>query len=127
MTDLRIRGIFDSELPQTEWRSHLRFVVHPHFGDLLHRDFLRVPVGARFGLTDRWDVSADVEGYFSHGLKADAFGAHAGLSGLWLSTKYHWGEWLRPHVEAASGLSFARPIGRLRRKLPTGFAISPRS
>lgn len=109
--DLRIRGVFDSELPQTEWRSQLRFVVHPHFGDLTHRNFLRVPVGVRFGLTERWEADADLEGYFSHGLKADGFGEHAGMSGLRIATKYRWGEWLLPHIAAASGISFAQPVG----------------
>jgi hypothetical protein len=118
--DLRIRGVFDSELPQTEWRSQLRFVVHPHFGDLTRRNFLRVPLGVRFGLTERWEADADFEGYFSHGLKADSFAEHAGMSGVRVGTKYRWGEWLLPHVAAASGISFAQPIGKPPEEITDG-------
>ena len=51
--ELRIRGIFDSALPGTERKNSLRLIVHPHFGDLHARDFLRVPLGLRYGVNER--------------------------------------------------------------------------
>src|SRR4051812_21506071 len=57
----RVRGLFDVDLPKTIEKFNMKLAVHPHFGDLIHRGYLRVPVGVRVGLNDRTEVSAEVE------------------------------------------------------------------
>jgi hypothetical protein len=108
--DVRIRGIFDTELPRTEWRRHLRLIFHPHFGDFSRHDFLRIPLGFRYGLTDQWEATAEIEGYLAHGFGAQRFGSSAGIGSIRLATKYHWTEWLQPFVDTAAGISIAAPL-----------------
>ena len=66
--ELRIRGVFDTALPGVEKKNRLKLIIHPHFGDLHRRDYLRVPLGVRYGLTQNWEITGEVEAYFAHGL-----------------------------------------------------------
>ncbi|WP_221031388.1 hypothetical protein [Actomonas aquatica] len=108
--EVQIKGVFDTELPRTERKHYLRLIVHPHFGDLHRKDHLRAPVGVRYGLTENWEVSAAVEGYFSHGLGGiDPF-AEAGLSELQFGTKYRPDWTLLAGWEMALGLDYSHPL-----------------
>lgn len=109
--DLRIRGIFNSVLPRTEKKHSLRLIVHPRLGDLTKRDHLRTVLGFRYGITTRWEATAEVDAYFSHGLKAERFFEESGFSTLRLGTKYRLGEILGLGWETATGVNFAQPIG----------------
>ncbi|MBI2813790.1 MAG: hypothetical protein HYX71_05865 [Opitutae bacterium] len=109
--DLRVRGIFNSALPRTEKKNSLRLIVHPRLGDLTKRDNLRTVLGFRYGLTTRWEATAEVDAYFSHGLKAKGFFAESGFSTFRLGTKYRLGEGFTPGWDTAVGLDFAKPIG----------------
>ena len=109
--DLRIRGVFNSVLPRTEKKHSLRLIVHPHLGDLTKRDHLRTALGFRYGITTRWEASAEVDAYFSHGLKAKGFFEESGFSTLHLETKYRLGEIFGLGWETSIGVDFAQPIG----------------
>src|SRR4051812_18917320 len=61
----RVRGLFDVDLPRTVEKFHAKVIVHPHFGDFLHRGYVRVPVGVRLGLSDRTEISTEVESYLT--------------------------------------------------------------
>lgn len=50
----------------------VRYYARPHFGDFIHRDYLRLPVGARAKLTEHVELNTEIEGYFTHGLKDSA-------------------------------------------------------
>jgi hypothetical protein len=108
---LRIGGILDTSLPGTERRNALRFVFHPHFGDLVHRDFLRIPLGLRYGVTSRWELNGETTAYFAHGLRGSAFGERVGVSDLRLGTKFNLGETPFAEWETALGVDFVRPVG----------------
>ncbi len=71
-------------LPSFDRNGSLRLYVRPHFGDFIHRDYVRVPVGARAKVSENIESSAELQGYFTHGL-SDAAGY--GLSTLRLGTK----------------------------------------
>lgn len=108
---LRIRGIFDAALPGTERKNSLRLIFHPHLGDLMKRDHLRTPLGLRYGLTRNWEVTGEVETYFSHGLKATGLGKNWGLSQMHLGTKYRLGDRRIGGWETALGFDYTRPLG----------------
>ena len=86
--DVELRGVFEGVLPGTEEKNHLSLLVHPHFGDFHRKSYLRIPVGLRYGLWDNWDVSMELEGYFSHGLKDVSAFDQMGLSAFHVTTKY---------------------------------------
>ncbi|HWA28032.1 MAG TPA: hypothetical protein VG734_20440, partial [Lacunisphaera sp.] len=110
--DLRIKGVFETALPKTERKSSLRLIVHPHLGDFSERDHLRTELGIRYGLTDHWEATAEMETFFTHGLKQGGFFSDYGLSGLHLGTKYQLGRSMIPGWETALGIDWSRPTGR---------------
>jgi hypothetical protein len=109
--DLRVRGIFNSVLPRTERKHALRLIVHPRLGDLTKRDNLRTALGFRYGITAVWEATAEVDAYFSHGLKEKTFFEESGFSTLRLGTKYRLGEIVAPGWDTSVGVDFAEPIG----------------
>lgn len=109
--ELRLRGVFDTALPQTERKHALKLIFHPHFGDFTQRDELRIPLGLRYGLSQNWEVTGEVEGYFSHGLGDRSFFDEAGLSLLHLGTKYHWDKSPWEGWDTAAGVDYTMTIG----------------
>ena len=109
--DLRVRGIFNSVLPRTEKKHSLRLIVHPHLGDLTKRDDIRTALGFRYGITTRWEATAEVDAYFSHGLKNKSFFEESGFSTVHLGTKYQLGKIFRLGWETSAGVDFSQPIG----------------
>lgn len=108
---LKLPGIFNTDLPRTEHKSSVRFIFHPHFGDLTRRSHQRVPFGLRWGATQNLELSGEVESYFAHGLGHEKFGSAAGFSGLRGGMKYHWTDWLKPWLDSATGVNVAQPVG----------------
>lgn len=109
--ELRIKGVFDSALPRTEKKNNLRFIVHPHFGDFHRRDYLRMPLGLRYGLTKNWEITGEVESYFSHGFGSKGWFDEAGFSNVHFGTKYNLGQKLWDGWDTAVGVDYMRPIG----------------
>lgn len=108
--DLKIPGIFESALPRTERKNSLRLIVHPHLGDLWEEDHLRTALGVRYGVTRRWEITSEVDAYFSHGLGDKKFFADEGFSSLHLGTKYAFGDPFKVGWETAVGFDWSRPI-----------------
>lgn len=109
--EMKIRGVFNSSLPGTQRKNSLRLSFHPRVGDVLKRDHVRVPLGLRYGLTDRWEITGSIEGYFSHGLRDAAWFDRSGLSKTGLGTKYRLGQLGDSAWKGAVGLDFSTPIG----------------
>lgn len=108
---LRIRGVFNTALPGTEKKNSLRFIFHPHFGDFTRKDYLRIPVGLRYGLTDNWEVTGEVEGYVSHGFGDVPAGEEFGFSNIHFGTKYHLKEQVLGGWDSAVGFDYVQPVG----------------
>jgi hypothetical protein len=62
----------------------VRVYARPHFNDLIHPGYSRVPVGARVKISDQVECNAELTPYFAHGGEASG----AGLSELNLGAKY---------------------------------------
>jgi hypothetical protein len=108
---MKIQGIFNTDLPRTERKSSVRFIFHPHFGDLTNRDYLRMPLGVRWGATERLEFNSELEIYLAHGLGHESFGSDAGVSGARGGMKYRWANWLKPYWDTASGVNVSQPLG----------------
>lgn len=125
-SSLRINGIFNAALPGTERKNSLRLIVHPHFGDLTERDHIHAPIGFRYGLTERWEATIDVEGYMSHGLRNVAFAKEMGFSQYHFGTKYRPESHLIPGWETGVGIDYSHPLGTPPLEVTDGFEhISP--
>lgn len=109
--DLQIKGVFNSVLPKTERKHALRFIVHPHLGDLTKRDNIRTALGFRYGISSRLEASAEADAYFTHGLKHGSFFEDRGFSTVHLGTKYQIGDPLDLGWDTSIGLNWQQPIG----------------
>lgn len=113
----RIPNLGNLELPSFMPRGMFRFYSSPHFGDLVHREYLRVPVGARAKLTGQLEAHAEVEGYFTHGLRD---GAGYGLDRLRLGGKYEIIPSTSAGVAWSTGVDFETPLSRPPLELSDG-------
>ena len=113
----RIPNLGSLELPSFMPEGMFRFYSSPHFGDLLHRDYVRVPVGMRAKLRDQLEVHAEVEGYFTHGL-SDAAGY--GFDRLGVGGKYVFTPDSPTDAAWSTGLDLATPLSRPPSELSDG-------
>jgi hypothetical protein len=107
----RIPNFSPFDLPGFLPRDMFHLYSTPHFGDLVHRDYMRVPVGVRAKIDPQLEARVEIEGYFTHGF-GDAAGY--GLDRLRTGIKY---EIPNPPLRAdaiawSTGVDFATPLSR---------------
>lgn len=115
----KIEGIFNTDLPKTEKKGRVRFLVHPHLGDFTRRDYVRVPLGVRWGVNDHVEFTGIVEPYFQHGLKSGSPGN--GIGDLQFGGKYAFNQWLKPDYDASVGINIRLPLGSPPLDMTDGF------
>src|ERR1700712_4602986 len=115
----KISGIFDTDLPKTEKKGRVRFIIHPHLGDFTRRNYLRVPVGLRWGVNDHVEFTTTVEPYIQHGLKSGLSGN--GIGDFELGAKYAFVRWLKPDFDASVGFNSRIPVGHPPLDLTDGY------
>jgi hypothetical protein len=124
--EVRIKEIFSTHLPGTMKAYAFRLWLHPHLGDFESKDFLRVSGGIRYGVTNRWELSAGGDLYFSHGLGDVGFFQRTGVANLQLGSKWNIGQTLLPGWESAVGLDLTTPVGSPPTDLTDGLRhVSP--
>lgn len=114
----RLPDLLADRLPGFEPSGVVRLYVRPHFGDFIHRDYVRVPLGARVKVSENVECSTELQSYFTHGL-SDAAGY--GLSGVRIGAKC---EHLLPslgHGGLSVGLSYQSPLSRPPLDLTDGY------
>ncbi len=102
-------GIFNTELPRLLLPESLRLTLRPHFGDLLHHDYFRLTLGARYGFSPQWEFTGDADAYVAHGLGDVKAGEKFGVSRVRLGVKYRFDDFLRPYWDTAVGLKYSFP------------------
>lgn len=115
----RLPDFLPDRLPGFAPTGSVDFYARPHFGDLIHRDYLRVPVGAREKITDNIETTTEVESYFTHGLGSGSAGY--GLSNLRLGAKC---EHFIPDLwdgGLSLGADFISPLSRPPMELTDGY------
>ena len=104
-------------LPNKKPVGALQLYLRPRYGDLIRRDYLRMPFGARLQVTDNIECTGELQSYFTHGL---AGSAGYGFSGLLLGVKY---EHVPPTPESgafSAGVNYATPFSRPPQELTDG-------
>jgi hypothetical protein len=120
----RVNGLFDVDLPKTVEKFKARVIVHPHFGDLLHRDYLRIPVGVRMGIAEHTEVSSELEGYVTHGLGGHSAGY--GLDKVRLGLKHEFPRAAGSDLTTSAGVNTSTPVGRPPLEIVDGYNhVSP--
>ena len=114
----RLPNFAARNLPALQPHGFYRIYVRPRMGDLWTRDFLRMPVGGEYKINDRVQLSAELQDYFTTGLR---HAAGYGLSGLNLGCKYERAWPSRPDIGISLGLNFHTPLGRPPLELTDGY------
>ncbi len=106
-------------LPSFDTGSSVRLYARPHLGDFIHRDYLRLPIGARIRADENIETIAELQTYFTHG-----FGDSAGygISGFRIGTKV---DHVLPSINDGAGVSvgfnYLTPLSRPPFDLTDGY------
>ena len=106
----RIRGLFDFDLPNIDPPGTIKLVLHPHLGDLVRHDYLRLDGGLRWALNDHFEINPEATVFGAHGLggsNADGYG----IGEVRLGTKYIIRQWPSSHYESSVFLNVEHPVG----------------
>lgn len=102
-----VRGVFDFPLPKLIRPESLRFTLHPQFGDVVHRDYLRLRTGVRYAFNEHLEAGAEIVPFL------DNFGGGGrgggGIAEYRLGAKLAWRNLLRPYADTAFGVAVAIP------------------
>lgn len=104
----RVRGLFDLDLPNIDAPGTIKLTLHPHFGDLLRRDYMRVDTGFRWAVNDRLEISPEAAVYFTHGLRGNGGN---GIGELRLGAKYILRQWPTSNYETSLFVNVDAPVG----------------
>lgn len=104
----RITGIFD-DLPQFDVPGTFKVILRPHFGDLVHRDYMRTETGLRWALNEQFDITAEASVYFTHGLGDSDDGY--GVGRVRLGSRYLINDWPRWGYDTSLSLTMDAPVG----------------
>lgn len=99
---------FNVELTHTQLQNEYELSFDPHYWDTIDRDYVRVSVGMRYGITDRWEVRSRVGGFVGNRLEGQT---DSSFSELIVGTKYRWNRGLPVSWESAVGIDVRFPIG----------------
>ncbi len=95
--------------------------ISPHFGDLVHKPYLRIPVGGRWKMTPYFETHGELEGYFNHGLrKVDGDGGY-GFDRWTGGFKFETPEPPTTHAAWSTGADYSTPLGRPPLELTDGY------
>jgi hypothetical protein len=92
----------------------------PHFGDLIHRPYLRVPVGGRWKMTTNFETHGELEGYFRHGLRKSEGESAYGLDRWAGGFKFESPKPPSTQPAWSTGADFSTPFGRPPLELTDG-------
>lgn len=106
-SDARLRGIFETILPDTQERRTWRLTLQPHFRDFVRDDHVRLPVGLIYGFDADTEGELELDTYFPNPAKD---GSRTGIANIRTNFKRRWTPWTDASVSAATGLEIVRPI-----------------
>jgi hypothetical protein len=106
----RVGGLFDIDLPRLDPPGTFRLQFSPRFGDLIRRDYIRVPTGVRWTLNDRLEFNAGMEAFATHGLDNDTSAGYGigelRFGGRYLLRNFPWRDY-----QTSIGLNLEFPVG----------------
>lgn len=105
----RIRGVFDFDLPNIDPPGTVKLIFHPHLGDFIRRDYLRLDSGFRWALTDHFEISPGAALYFAHGLGGTNDDGY-GVGAVRLGSKYILRQWPDADFETSMFLNVEVPL-----------------
>lgn len=105
-------GIFNTDLLDLLTPENLRLSLRPHFGDFVRHDHFRLTIGARYGLTEHWELSTEADSYFAHGLGDVPFGDKYGFARMQFGAKYKFPVREEAFWQITAGVRYGFPVSR---------------
>lgn len=105
-----INGLFDIDLPRLDPPGTFDLHFNPRLGDLVKRDYIRVPTGVRWTMSESFRVSFIADGYATHGLKNTENHVY-GISMLRLGGKYVLRDFPERDCLTSVDLNVQMPVG----------------
>lgn len=102
-----LEELLESDLPGTQPRRQFEFIIDPNYSDAVDGDFIRIVPRVSYGLTDHWELLAELITFVNNPINGNDEG---GVGDLILGTKYRWKRWLRPHLNVATGFNLQIPL-----------------
>ncbi len=118
--ELILDEIFTSHLPTTLKKYRFRLSVNPHLGDWQRKEHMRLTTSLRYGLTEKCEISASSNLYFSHGHGDIRAFDNYGAANLRLGAKLDLGQPLFAGWETGVGINYEFPVGRPPPELTDG-------
>ncbi len=106
----RIRGLFDFDLPTIDPPGTIKLILHPHLGDFVRRDYLKLDGGLRWALNDHCEINPEASVYFTHGLGGSTADGY-GVGEVRLGSKYILRQWPDANYETSVFLNVEVPVG----------------
>ena len=106
----RIGGLFDIDLPRFDPPGTFRVQFNPRFGDLIRRDYIRVPTGLRWAVNDRTELYGELEAFATHGLDDDTSAGY-GIGELRFGGRHLYRNFPWRDYETSVGLNLEFPVG----------------
>ncbi|HVU23322.1 MAG TPA: hypothetical protein VHE13_04295 [Opitutus sp.] len=102
----RLPDLADLGLPGFAPEGAWYFYAHPKFGDFLHEDYFRLPVGARYKVTDHFELHGQIGAWFTNGFHDSVGNGFYELSAGLKQEEEIWND-----IGASVGLDFTTPLG----------------
>jgi len=100
---------FDRKLPQTQRKREIEISFNPRFTDAIDQEFIRYRTRAKYGFTDRLEMSLSLESFSVNPFRSKG---ESGVSELIAWGKYRFPDWSRlPGFRISTGLETVFPIG----------------
>lgn len=106
---VRIPGMLGFDLPEIDPPGTIKLILHPHFGDLIRRDYIRVDGGFRWAVNDHFEFSPGARVYLTHGL-GDTTNDGYGIGEVRLGGKYVVRKWPTDRTETSFTLTTYAPV-----------------
>lgn len=103
----RLPDLVDQGVPSFAPEGAFRLYLRPRFGDLLHEDYFRFLVGARFKANEQLEFNSELGTYFTHGFR-DNVGN--GFYQFRIGTRYEFA--YTPDSGWSVGLDWTTPLSR---------------
>lgn len=98
--------IIETERAGTQRKYELEFSVSPRVEDAVDRDFVRMPLRIKYGISANWEASLTLGFFFENPFMQEET---SGMSHIVVGTKYLWKKALKPHVRTATSFSVLVP------------------
>ncbi len=108
---LRMTEIFDTTLPGTVGKRNLTLHFMPKFSDFRDSEFVRYPLEFRYGLAERWDLSAGVTPFAPNPFNGGR-DHRWGPGKIKLGLRYDLGARLKFFDETTVGFETRTPLGK---------------